>query len=101
MSPWHFDALIDSTDPIPKRLDFNGISYFFIGVNTWHHFRTLQIVARAAEPIPKATFIDNEAEFRWNLLQDQVAFDKLHEGIKKFAEDGETLKHLLRTKLAA
>jgi transaldolase len=30
-----------------------------------------------------------------------MAFDKLHEGIKKFAEDGETLKSLLRKKLAA
>ena len=43
----------------------------------------------------------NESEFRWTLLQDQMAFDKLHEGIKKFAEDREALKALLRQKLAA
>lgn len=49
----------------------------------------------------KVTFVDNEAEFRWTLLQDQMAFDKLHEGIKKFAEDGETLKKVLREKLSA
>lgn len=30
-----------------------------------------------------------------------MAFDKLHEGIKKFAEDGETLKKRLREKLEA
>jgi transaldolase len=30
-----------------------------------------------------------------------MAFDKLHEGIKKFAEDGETLKGVLREKLQA
>lgn len=30
-----------------------------------------------------------------------MAFDKLHEGIKKFAEDGETLKKLLREKISA
>jgi transaldolase len=30
-----------------------------------------------------------------------MAFDKLHEGIKKFAEDGETLKSVLREKLQA
>ncbi len=30
-----------------------------------------------------------------------MAFDKLHEGIKKFAEDGETLKNVLKAKLAA
>jgi len=49
----------------------------------------------------KVTFVDNEPEFRWALLQDQMAFDKLHEGIKKFAEDGETLKGLLRKRLSA
>jgi transaldolase len=30
-----------------------------------------------------------------------MAHDKLHEGIKKFAEDGATLKKMLRDKLAA
>jgi transaldolase len=30
-----------------------------------------------------------------------MAFDKLHEGIKKFAEDGETLKELLKKRIAA
>ena len=45
--------------------------------------------------------MDDEPEFRWALLQDQMAFDKLHEGIKKFAEDGATLKDLLKSKIAA
>jgi len=57
--------------------------------------------AAKADPIPKVTYVDNEPEFRWALLQDSMAFDKLHEGIKKFAEDGETLKELLRKKLQA
>jgi len=61
----------------------------------------LTIKAAQANPIPKVTYIDNEPEFRWELLQDQMAFDKLHEGIKKFAEDGATLKKLLREKLSA
>lgn len=30
-----------------------------------------------------------------------MAFDKLHEGIKKFAEDGVTLKELLKKRIAA
>ena len=55
----------------------------------------------STEKITKVTYIDDEPEFRWALLQDQMAFDKLHEGIKKFAEDGETLKSLLRQKLSA
>lgn len=58
-------------------------------------------IAAQAEPIPKVTFIDNEPEFRWALLQEQMAFDKLHEGIKKFAEDGQTLKDLLKKKISA
>jgi transaldolase len=53
----------------------------------------------SSDKLPKVSYIDNEPEFRWTLLQDQMAFDKLHEGIKKFAEDGETLKSLLRKKL--
>jgi transaldolase len=57
--------------------------------------------AASAAPISKVSFVDNEPEFRWTLLQDSMAFDKLHEGIKKFAEDGETLKASLRKKLEA
>jgi transaldolase len=56
--------------------------------------------AAHADPLPKVSYIDNEPEFRWELLQEQMAFDKLHEGIKKFAEDGATLKALLRQKLS-
>lgn len=51
--------------------------------------------------MPKVSYIDNESEFRWTLLQDEMAFDKLHEGIRKFAADGETLKKLLRSKVSA
>jgi transaldolase len=52
-------------------------------------------VAAKADPIPKVSYIDDEPNFRWAPLQEQMAFDKLHEGIKKFAEDGETLKSML------
>ncbi|GAA6001393.1 hypothetical protein JCM10207_006644 [Rhodosporidiobolus poonsookiae] len=51
------------------------------------------------DKLEKVTFVDNEPAFRWSLLQDQMAFDKLHEGIKKFAEDAEELKGLLKAKL--
>ena len=44
--------------------------------------------------MPKVSYINDEAKFRWDLLEEEMAFDKLHEGIKKFAEDGETLKGL-------
>ena len=59
------------------------------------------ITAAKADPIPKATYIDNEPEFRWALLTDQMAFDKLHEGIVKFAADAVTLKEILKKRIAA
>ncbi|KAF7312181.1 Transaldolase [Mycena indigotica] len=81
ISPSLLEELKSSTEVVPKKLDSQA--------------------AAKEDPIPKVSFIDNEPEFRWALLQDQMAFDKLHEGIKKFAEDGETLKELLRKKLSA
>ncbi|KAL4081175.1 transaldolase [Scleroderma citrinum] len=81
ISPALLEELKKSTDPVPKRLD-------------------AQAAANAA-PMEKVSYIDNEPEFRWALLQDKMAFEKLHEGIRKFAEDGEALKELLRSKLSA
>jgi len=81
ISPSLLEELQKSTEPVPKKLNSQA--------------------AAQAEPIPKVSFINNEPEFRWALLQDAMAFDKLHEGIKKFAEDGEKLKDVLRKKLQA
>ncbi|KAF9240256.1 hypothetical protein BU15DRAFT_45959 [Melanogaster broomeanus] len=83
IAPSLLEELKNSTDPVPKKLDAQAGG------------------SAQDEPMAKVTFVDNEPEFRWTLLQDQMAFDKLHEGIKKFAEDGETLKALLRKKLSA
>ncbi|KAH6887255.1 hypothetical protein BKA70DRAFT_1333795 [Coprinopsis sp. MPI-PUGE-AT-0042] len=80
ISPSLLDELKNSSDQVPQKLDSKSAG---------------------EEPIAKVTYIDNEPEFRWSLLEDSMAFDKLHEGIKKFAEDGETLKDLLRKKLSA
>jgi transaldolase len=81
ISPNLLEELKKSTEQVPKKLEASS--------------------AKSAAPMEKVTFVDNEPEFRWALLQDQMAFDKLHEGIKKFAEDGETLKKTLREKLQA
>jgi len=75
IAPALLEELRNSTAPVPRRLG-----------------------GRSADPIKKVSYVDNEPEFRWELLQDQMAFDKLHEGIKKFAEDGQTLKAVLRKK---
>ena len=62
-------------------------------------YANVSSVAAKQQSLAKVSYIDNEPELRWELLQAQMAFDKLHEGIKKFAEDGETLKSLIRKKL--
>jgi len=81
IAPALLEELKNSTEKVEKRLDSKA--------------------AAEADPIPKVSYVDNEPEFRWTLLQDSMAWDKLHEGIKKFAEDGATLKELLRKKLSA
>lgn len=52
-------------------------------------------IANAAEKIPKVSYIDDEPSFRWELAEDIMAFDKLHEGIRKFAADAVTLKDII------
>jgi len=81
ISPNLLEELKNSTEPVPKKLNAEE--------------------ARASGNLPKVSYVDNEPEFRWTLLEDQMAFDKLHEGIKKFADDGQTLKKILADKLAA
>lgn len=78
--------------------------------------------AGQAEPIEKVSFVDNEPSFRWSLVNDPMAQEKLNEGelgawlsdsswmcptdgfpltagIVKFAADAEELKSLLKNKL--
>jgi transaldolase len=103
ISPNLLEELKKSTDSVPKKLDANyGKRFDIISFSALAGSLTRRFLSAAqSDPIPKVTYVDNEPEFRWTLLQDQMAFDKLHEGIKKFAEDGETLKKILREKLAA
>jgi transaldolase len=79
ISPALLEELKKATDLVPKKLDAS--------------------LAAQAAPLPKVSYVDNEPEFRWALLEDQMAFDKLHEGIKKFAEDGNTLKNIVKQKI--
>lgn len=43
----------------------------------------------------------NEAQFRWELNEDQMATEKLSEGIRKFAEDTRKLEKLIKEKLTS
>jgi transaldolase len=74
------EQLKNDTSPVPKKLDAHA-------------------AAASGEKQQKVSYVDNEPEFRWELLQDTMAFDQLHQGIKKFAEDGQKLKEILRKAL--
>ena len=43
----------------------------------------------------------DEKTFRWQLNEDQMANDKLSEGIRKFAADAIKLENMIKEKLAA
>jgi transaldolase len=51
--------------------------------------------------LEKKTYINDEAEFRFHFNEDQMAVEKLREGISKFAADAVTLKDILRKKVEA
>jgi transaldolase len=49
--------------------------------------------------IAKKTYINDEATFRFDFNEEQMAVEKLREGISKFAADAVTLKDILRKKI--
>jgi len=57
--------------------------------------------AAAAKAAPMERISADEKTFRWMLNEDQMATDKLSEGIRKFAADAVKLESFIRTKLAA
>jgi transaldolase len=69
-----------SSDAVPKKLDASTAS---------------------ALDLEKKTYIDNEADFRFYFNEDQMAVEKLREGISKFAADAVTLKDILKAKIEA
>ena len=51
--------------------------------------------------IPKKSYIENEADFRFDFNEEPMAVDKLRDGISKFAADAVTLKDILKAKIEA
>lgn len=72
------EDLLNSTEPVPKKLD---------------------AVAAASLDLEKKTYINSEAAFRFDFNEDQMAVEKLREGISKFAADAITLKNTIKEKL--
>jgi len=80
ISPNLLEDLYNSTDKVPKKLDSSEA---------------------ASLDIKKRTYLNNEAEFRFDFNEEQMAVEKLREGISKFAADAVTLKGILKEKLSA
>ncbi|RMZ90755.1 hypothetical protein DV736_g2003, partial [Chaetothyriales sp. CBS 134916] len=78
ISPNLLEELYSSTDKVPKKLD----------------------AAQAASlDIKKRSYLNDEPLFRFDFNEEQMAVEKLREGISKFAADAVTLKGILREKL--
>jgi len=79
ISPNLLEDLINSTEAVPKKLD---------------------ATQAASLNLEKKSYINDESLFRFDFNEDQMAVEKLREGISKFAADAVTLKGLLKEKLA-
>ncbi|CAD6580064.1 MAG: sedoheptulose-7-phosphate:D-glyceraldehyde-3-phosphate transaldolase [Tremellales sp. Tagirdzhanova-0007] len=78
ISPKLLEELNNSDEPVPKRLEAESA----------HNAKT-----------DKVSYLHDEAKFLFDTFDDEMAFDKLHEGIRGFAKDGATLKEVLKGKL--
>lgn len=50
--------------------------------------------------LEKINYLNDESRFRFDFNEDAMAVDKLREGISKFAADANTLKSIIKEKLA-
>ncbi|KAJ4362868.1 sedoheptulose-7-phosphate:D-glyceraldehyde-3- phosphate transaldolase [Ascochyta clinopodiicola] len=80
IAPNLLEQLYNSTESVPKKLDASNAN----SLN-----------------IEKKSYINDEASFRFYFNEDQMAVEKLREGISKFAADAVTLKDILRKKIEA
>ncbi|KAB8200603.1 Transaldolase [Aspergillus parasiticus SU-1] len=80
ISPNLLEDLYNSTAAVPKKLD---------------------AASATGLDIPKKTYINDEALFRFEFNEEAMAVEKLREGISKFAADAVTLKDILKQKIQA
>jgi len=78
ISPNLLEDLLNSQEPVPKKLDAD---------------------AAKALDLEKKSYINSEANFRFDFNEDTMAVHKLSEGISKFAADAVTLKDIIKAKL--
>ncbi|KAF0321622.1 Transaldolase [Colletotrichum sp. SAR11_59] len=80
ISPNLLEELLNSDAPVPKKLDASKA---------------------ASLDIEKKAYINDESLFRFDFNEEQMAVEKLREGISKFAADAETLKGIIKAKVQA
>jgi transaldolase len=80
ISPKLLEELMASSDAVPQKLDASQ--------------------AKSLD-IEKKSYIDNEADFRFDFNEDPMGVEKLREGISQFAADAVTLKDILKAKIEA
>jgi len=80
ISPNLLEELTNQAEAVPQKLDASGASSL---------------------KIEKKSYINDEALFRFDFNEEQMAVEKLREGISKFAADAVTLKDILTAKLNA
>ncbi|CAN8100722.1 unnamed protein product [Discula destructiva] len=80
IAPSLLEELLNSEAAVPKKLD---------------------AAAASGLSIEKKSYISNEPLFRFDFNEDQMAVEKLREGISKFAADADTLKDILKSKIKA
>ena len=78
ISPNLLEDLYNSTDKVPQKLSASDADKL---------------------DIPKRSYLDDEALFRFDFNEDKMAVEKLREGISKFAADAVTLKGILKEKI--
>ncbi|GBF60681.1 transaldolase [Trichophyton mentagrophytes] len=80
ISPNILEELYNSSAAVPKKLDPAGAANL---------------------DIPKRSYLNDEALFRFDFNEEQMAVEKLREGISKFAADAVTLKGIIKEKIQA
>ncbi|OAL73576.1 transaldolase [Trichophyton violaceum] len=80
ISPNLLEELYNSNAAVPKKLDPAGAANL---------------------DIPKRSYLNDEALFRFDFNGEQMAVEKLREGISKFAADAVTLKGIIKEKIQA
>jgi len=80
IAPNLLEELMNSSAPVPKKLDAKDATNL---------------------SIDKKSYINDESLFRFDFNEEQMAVEKLREGISKFAADADTLKEMLKAKIEA